>query len=103
MKNILYIDTSDNQKTKVSLATNGKKIHKEESLHHASQNLLPLIEKLLKENNLTPQDLSEINVNTGPGSYTGLRVGIAVANVLGTQLRIPINGKKAGIVTKPSY
>ncbi|MBI2611221.1 tRNA (adenosine(37)-N6)-threonylcarbamoyltransferase complex dimerization subunit type 1 TsaB [Candidatus Gottesmanbacteria bacterium] len=103
MKNILYIDTADNQKTKVILEINGKKIHKEESLHHASQNLLPLIAQILKENNLALRNLSEIKVNTGSGSFTGLRVGISVANTLGSQLKIPINGKPPGQLVLPTY
>lgn len=103
MKNILYIDTSDNQKTKVFLEIAGKKIKKEESLSHASQNLLPLISQILKENNLTPFDLSEIRVKTGPGSFTGLRVGLSIANVLGVTLQIPINDHKVGEIVEPVY
>ncbi|MFH1536127.1 MAG: hypothetical protein ABIC96_03620 [Patescibacteria group bacterium] len=35
-----------------------------------------------------------IEVETGPGSFTGLRVGVSVANALGFALNIPVNGKK---------
>lgn len=104
MKNILYIDTTDNKKTTVALEINGKKIKKEKFLSHASQNLLPLISQILKENNLTPRDLSEIKVNTEPGSFTGLRVAIAIANILSSQLNIPINGKPPNtIMVPPTY
>ncbi len=41
--------------------------------------LAPFIEEILKENNLTIRDLSAVAVSEGPGSYTGLRVGVSVA------------------------
>jgi tRNA threonylcarbamoyladenosine biosynthesis protein TsaB len=41
--------------------------------------LAPFIEEILKENSLTIQDLSAVAVSEGPGSYTGLRVGVSVA------------------------
>ena len=40
------------------------------------------------------KDLDGIEVETGPGSFTGLRVGVSVANALGFELDIPVNGKK---------
>lgn len=91
MANILYIDTTNNQKVTVSLnndsLTASAKILK-------AQAVLPTIEKLLKKSKLTLQDLHEIKVNTGPGSYTGIRVGLSVANALAYVLGITVNGKK---------
>lgn len=66
-----------------------------------SQVLLPLIEKLLNQNNLEYKDLIGIEVTTGPGSFTGLRVGVSVANALGYSLGIPVNNKE--IETDLSY
>ena len=60
-----------------------------------SQSLVPLIEEAVQANNCTFSDITEIRVATGPGSFTGLRVGAAVANALGFLLGIPVNGKKA--------
>jgi tRNA threonylcarbamoyladenosine biosynthesis protein TsaB len=48
----------------------------------------------LSEADLKKSDLNEIKVATGPGSYTGLRVGVAVANALAFALGIPVNGKE---------
>ncbi|MBI2019279.1 hypothetical protein HYS95_01250 [Candidatus Daviesbacteria bacterium] len=67
-----------------------------------SQVLLPLIIKLLQidtpgvSNHVSNhwRDLEGIEVETGPGSFTGLRVGVSVANALGFALGIPVNGKK---------
>lgn len=102
-KTILYIDTNNNRKTSIAVDSNGQRkelIKKTDNW--TSQVLLPMIQKLLDENNISLSQLSEIKVNTGPGSFTGLRVGIAVANALGYLLDIPVNGKKPNIV-EPVY
>ncbi|OGG15226.1 tRNA (adenosine(37)-N6)-threonylcarbamoyltransferase complex dimerization subunit type 1 TsaB [Candidatus Gottesmanbacteria bacterium RIFCSPHIGHO2_01_FULL_39_10] len=103
-KNItLLIDTSSNLCTIVGLIIGQQKQTLEDNRRHASQNLLPLIEKILNENNLTIHDINAINVSIGPGSFTGLRVGIAVANALGTFLGVPINNQDTGKIAIPKY
>lgn len=57
-----------------------------------SDSLLSLIEEALKHERADLDDITEIEVETGHGSFTGLRVGFAVANMLGSLLKIPING-----------
>ncbi|MBI2196418.1 hypothetical protein HYU45_02280 [Candidatus Daviesbacteria bacterium] len=110
---ILHIDTKDQKVVKVSLRKEGKIIKSlSESREYGSQVLLPLIFKLLRTS--TPgvssqfhsrsgqwKDLKGIDVETGPGSFTGLRVGVSVANALGFALGISVNGKK--IETDLSY
>lgn len=91
---ILSINTSDNRKSEVTLTIGGKDISKTAENNWTSQTLLPLIEVIMKENNLKFEDLTEIKLHEGPGSYTGLRVGAAVANTLSYLLQIPVNGKK---------
>lgn len=104
MKKIeLYIDTSSNNKTIIELDIDGKKEIMEKNLSKASQNLLPLIEEFLSQKQLTLKDMTSIRVNKGPGSFTGLRVGIAVANALGYLLKIPINGSSTGSFILPEY
>jgi tRNA threonylcarbamoyladenosine biosynthesis protein TsaB len=44
--------------------------------------LVPTIDRLFKDHALAPKDLSEIYISIGPGSFTGLRIGIAVAKLL---------------------
>lgn len=93
---ILYIDTKDQKHVKVSLKKNGEVVRTlSEENQIGSQVLLPLIEKLLKQEKLEYKDLKGIEVETGPGSFTGIRVGVSVANALGFSLGIPVNGKKA--------
>lgn len=49
-----------------------------------------VIADLLKKNNLTPRELEAVAVSIGPGSYTGLRVGLAAAKGLCYALKIPL-------------
>lgn len=101
MKTILFIDTADSQKTIVGIfRNNDKKYYAEKTDIQKSQNLLPLIERALKFENLKLKDIKEIIANVGPGSFTGVRVGVSVANTLGFVLKIPVNGKK---ITFPKY
>lgn len=74
-----------------------KKFIKEKTDNLSSQNLLPLIEKLLQQEKLLLKDLGAIEVNAGPGSFTGTRVGVSVANALGWALKIPVNGQKIAL------
>ena len=71
--------------------------------HQKAQIVLPLMEELLKKHKLQLSDLNAITVNTGPGSYTGIRVGISIANALGFALQIPINGTEIGAFVTPVY
>lgn len=86
----LYIDTSSSEQIIVGL---GNKKVTEEARKDKSQKLLTTIDKLLSEAGKNLDDLTEIEVNPGPGSFTGLRVGLSVANALGWSLGIPVNGK----------
>ena len=104
MKIILFIDTSDSQKISVAIEVGGKKVEKVvDAKQGKAQMVLPMVEELLKSQKLTSSDITEINVNTGPGSFTGLRVGIAVAQMLGTLLSITVNGKRPGEPIEPIY
>ncbi len=103
-RRVLIIDTSDNTKIKVGLCINSQFYEEiEEREGSSAQRLLPLIVNILSKHNLSLQELTGIEVNLGPGSFTGLRVGVAVANTLGTLLRIPINGKPVGELVDPHY
>jgi tRNA threonylcarbamoyl adenosine modification protein YeaZ len=59
--------------------------------NHTRQ-LLPNLEHLLKQSQLSPKSLSGIIVARGPGSYNGLRVGISTAKGLALSYGIPIVG-----------
>lgn len=105
---ILYINTKNQKMIEVTLKENGRMVKSlSEENEFGSQVLLPLIIKLLRTYtpgvstqshigcvNINWKMLKGIEVETGPGSFTGLRVGVAVANALGLALGIPVNGKK---------
>jgi|SRR3990170_4564846 len=104
MPKILTIDTSNNKKIEIGLNINGEKSKiSSESTVLKSEAVLPLIDKLLKENNVNFMEIKGIKVNIGPGSFTGLRVGVSIANALGYLLKIPVNGKEIGELTAPVY
>lgn len=86
----LSIDTSNSEKIVVGF--DGKK-YTTDSRREKSQKLLSFIDELLKKENKKLTQIKEIEVNTGPGSFTGLRVGVSVANALGWALGVTVNGK----------
>jgi len=98
---ILSIDTSDSTQTTIRIIRAGaEKKYEEATSENKSQNVLPLMMQALKQEKLTLGEITEIKVNPGPGSFTGVRVGVTVANTLGWVLGIPVNGKK---IELPKY
>lgn len=59
-----------------------------------SDTLLHKIEALVSSNAITPSDLRAVIAYQGPGSFTGLRIGLSVANALAYALNIPVIAAK---------
>lgn len=80
---ILAIDTSCTVATAAVMDDNKLlgEYYIDDKLTH-SQKLMPMIDALLKELNLAAKDIDVFAVSTGPGSFTGLRIGIATAKGL---------------------
>ena len=89
---ILNIETAT-KNCSVALAQEGKTIFykeiAEEGYSHAER-LHVFIEEIIKEVGITLQDLSAVAVSQGPGSYTGLRIGVSAAKGLCYALNIPL-------------
>lgn len=92
MSYILNIETAT-KNCSVALAKDGKTILckgiAEEGYSHAER-LHVFIEEIIKEAGITYQDISAIAVSQGPGSYTGLRIGVSAAKGLCYALGIPL-------------
>ncbi|MBX6396019.1 MAG: tRNA (adenosine(37)-N6)-threonylcarbamoyltransferase complex dimerization subunit type 1 TsaB, partial [Alicyclobacillaceae bacterium] len=57
---------------------------------HHSAHILPQVEQLLAACDRGPEDLEAVVVGVGPGSYTGVRVGVTVAKTLAWTCGIPV-------------
>ena len=55
-----------------------------------SEHTVNLLKEMIEENNITFDDIKEIIVINGPGSFTGVRIGIVVAKILGYTKNIPV-------------
>ena len=92
MANILHIETST-EKCGVALAQNATILGSREVLEngftHAKQ-LHTLIDEVLSECGLLPDQLDAVAVSEGPGSFTGLRIGCVAAKGLCFALDIPL-------------
>ncbi len=88
---ILFIDTHDELIT-VALKNNEELFIKTKMSEYShSVYTMPLIESLFKENNLSIKDLKKIIVVNGPGSFTGIRIGLSIAKTMAYALNIDIN------------
>jgi tRNA threonylcarbamoyladenosine biosynthesis protein TsaB len=90
---ILSVDTST-PRLSVALWEKGNVLSLSERIpekRHAEA-ILPDMEKVLKDLNLSPKDLGGLAVGLGPGSFTGLRVGIATVQGMAQALQLPVAG-----------
>lgn len=98
----MSLDTS----TDTAILKLDDKVYKETFGRDMAEKLLGFIKDKLEENGKTWQDITKIEFNEGPGSFTGLRIGASIANTLIHELNLnqplimPNYGKGANI-TKP--
>ena len=87
----LYIDTSSSYLYSAILEDNNLISEvKEEYGQSLSEVALPKIVSMFTENNIEAKDIDKIIVVNGPGSFTGIRIGITIAKVYAWSLNIPI-------------
>ena len=93
MANILNIETSG-KRASIALASDDQVIASAVNDHypvHAAW-LHPAVERLIKDAGLAMNQLNAVAISEGPGSYTGLRLGMATAKGLCYALQIPLLG-----------
>lgn len=88
--NILAIDTST-KKANVCIKKDEEIFNKsiDNEITH-SEKLLPLIDQSLKEANLKLSDINFLSCSIGPGSFTGIRIGIATIKAFAKVLNVPV-------------
>ena len=82
----MYLDTS----TPTTVLRLGEKEYTWESGRDLAENLHAFLRDKLAENEADFSDISEITFMSGPGSFTGLRIGAAVVNALASELQVPL-------------
>lgn len=97
----LYIDTTTLNHTLIKITRDGEDVYSQTFEGMGSETLLPHLSLVIDDRNNF--DIKRIFVNTGPGSFTGTRVGVSVANALGYCMNLPINNLPRGVYAKVKY
>ena len=101
----IFIDAADRNNSVVILFKIEKGIETEVSRKSGQIDLVDSVQKLLAENSLKIKDINEFKSNPGPGSFTGLKMGVTVVNTLNwalgkkkiTELDYPEYGREPNI------
>lgn len=92
---IILLDTSS-PVCKLTIVSNGDRTEYEwQADRTLAKDLLKWLEGQLKTISASLQDITGIGVFVGPGSFTGLRIGLTVMNTLADGLNVPIVGVQA--------
>lgn len=94
----LYLDSTDNTQVLIRL---GDKEFINQVDSPRNQDVFSFLLACLEKENFKQADITEVEVNPGPGSFTGTRIGVTIANALGFALGIPVNGQKKPV--EPVY
>ena len=93
MGTLLAIDTAA-PRLQLALLSDGDRVTTlvEDMATGQAERLFPALDELLTAAGVTYADLTRIAVTTGPGSFTGLRIGLSAGRGLGLALNIPVLG-----------
>lgn len=98
MSNVLVIDTATAD-CGIALIGGGFCYFLPLDPQKASESIIAVIDEVIKKAGIHPADLKGLVAVKGPGSFTGLRVGLSVANTFAHELKIPL----VGITTDEYY
>ena len=90
---VLSIDTSS-KIASIAIIEDGRVLDEMHVLSEEehSQTLMPMIEKMFNDNNMDLDEIDLIGCSRGPGSFTGIRIGIATAKAFSDAKNIPLIG-----------
>jgi tRNA threonylcarbamoyladenosine biosynthesis protein TsaB len=92
-RKLLALDTSTRSMT-AAVLVDGRLLAETQSIAERNHSLylIPSIRSMLQEQGLKPNDIEAIAVGVGPGSYTGVRIGVTVAKTMAWSLQVPVIG-----------
>lgn len=79
----LFIDTASGKI--IAAITDEEKViasYIEDNGHDLSVRIMPIIDQVFKDTNLIPNDIDTIYIVNGPGSFTGVRIGVTIAKTM---------------------
>lgn len=86
---ILALETTGARASAAIIDEKGTVLEKRgQGVQNHLQNLTPMVKELLDENGLQLRDITEIAVSKGPGSFTGIRIGVSTARALAQILKV---------------
>ena len=88
--NILALETTDKVASVALLTDHGCREKRIESPLRHEETVMPAVDQLLAEAGLTPDDLTALAVDVGPGSFTGVRIGVCHVNAMALALGLSI-------------
>ena len=87
---ILALETTDKVASVALLMETGCREKRIESPLRHEETVMPAVDELLAETGLAPSDLTALAVDVGPGSFTGVRIGVCHGNAMALALGLPI-------------
>ncbi len=87
---ILALETTDRVASVALLTETGCREKRIESPLRHEETVMPAVDELLVEAGLSPAELTALAVDVGPGSFTGVRIGVCHGNAMALALGLPV-------------
>ena len=88
--NILALETTDRVASVALLTETGCREKRIESPLRHEETVMPAVDQLLAEAGLVPAGLTALAVDVGPGSFTGVRIGVCHGNAMAMAMGLPV-------------